>query len=56
MVHTRFFAIEIDAVAQFEAMKAALSEILAIIPSDDELEAKSGRVSAALDLFIQWYP
>jgi hypothetical protein len=58
MVHTRFFAVETDAATQFEAMKGALSEIIAIIPmaDDAELEKKSGGVSEALNLFIQQYP
>jgi hypothetical protein len=58
MVHTRFFAIEADALAQFDAMKGALTEITATIPrtDDPELDAKMGDVSTALTLFIQQYP
>jgi len=57
MVHTRFFAAEADAVNQFEAMKVALSEIVAIIPlaDDPEVKKKSGAVSESPNLFIQQY-
>jgi hypothetical protein len=58
MVHTRFFAAEADAVTQFEAMKGALSEVIAIIPmaDDPDVEKKSGGVSEALNFFVQQYP
>jgi hypothetical protein len=58
MVHTRFFAVEAEAASQFEAMKSALSGVIAIIlPADDpDVKMKSGGVSEALDLFIQQYP
>jgi hypothetical protein len=58
MVHTRFFAVEAEAASQLEAMKSALSEVIAIIPlaDDPDVRLKSGGVSEALDRFIQQYP
>ncbi len=58
MVHTRSFPTEADAVSQFEAMKGALTEIIAAIPSADvpEADVRMGSVSEALSLFIQQYP
>jgi len=54
----RFFTIEADAIAQFDTMKDALSEILAIIPmaDDPEGDVKMDGVSKAMGLFIQRYP
>ena len=47
MVHTRFFATEVEALAQFKEMKTGLESIL-MMPRE--------RVSAGLSQFIQQYP
>ena len=58
MVHTRFFSTEAEAIAQFDAMKQSLSEIIATIPTADDPDAyaKMGGISDALSLFIKQYP
>jgi hypothetical protein len=58
MVHTRFFSVEAEALAQFEEMKNALTGILATIPlaNDPNVDVKMRRVSDALNLFVQQYP
>ena len=58
MVHTRFFRVEAEALAQFEEMKNSLTGILGTIPqaNDAQVEAKMRRVSEALSLFVQQYP
>jgi hypothetical protein len=58
MVHTRFFSVEAEALAQFEEMKDALTAILATIPlaNDPQVDVKMQRVSEAMSLFVQQYP
>jgi hypothetical protein len=58
MVHTRFFSTEAEAGSQFDAMKAALTEIIATRPADDgpDANAKMDGISEALTLFIQRHP
>jgi len=58
MFHTRFLATEADALTQFEAMRDALTQIIAAIPApgDPEADAKMAAVSEALNLFVDQYP
>ena len=58
MFHTRFFSDSSEAEAQFSLMKAALAQILQVIPlvSDPAKAPKMRAVRDALDAFVQRYP
>ncbi|HEX2062149.1 MAG TPA: hypothetical protein VHK90_15525 [Thermoanaerobaculia bacterium] len=57
MVHTRFFASESAAVAAYEEMKAALTEILARMRGrDEDAEPSVPRVAEILDDFVARFP
>jgi len=54
MVHTRFFATEDEAGAEYDKMKASLSEIVERIsdPKDDDRRA----TEKAMEAFVETYP
>ena len=57
MVHTRFFAIESDAVAAYDEMKPALVDILSRLPADDDDDDGAvGEVATVLNDFIERFP
>jgi hypothetical protein len=58
MCHTRFFSTRDEADREFEAMKAGLSEILALIPlqTDPGADVKSKRVADAIQDFVTRFP
>lgn len=55
MVHTRFFAIESEAIAAYEEMKPALVEILVRLPGED-VEVAIDEVAILLDDFTTRFP
>ena len=58
MVHTRFFASEVEAVDAYDTMKPALATILAKIPllTDPEIEGKRGQVIDEIGDFTERFP
>jgi hypothetical protein len=58
MVHTRFFADEVEAKVAYGKMKGDLEAILAALPltDDPQLEAKMAAVVPRLESFVAKYP
>ena len=57
MVHTRFFATEIEAQDAFNQMEASLDTILKMIAfGDDAVATKMQGVSQAINDFVEQYP
>jgi hypothetical protein len=54
MLHTRFFATENEAVAEYEKMKASLSEIIERF-SDPNRDDR-GAAEKAMETFVETYP
>jgi hypothetical protein len=58
MVHTRFFADESEARAQYGLMKSGLQNLLRVIPNElgSEVEINSDEAERACQLFLQRFP
>lgn len=57
MVHTRFFATEVEARGAYEVMKPVLAEIAAAVPSQAELDEEALRlIAAACQRFVEEFP
>ena len=58
MFHTRYFATSEEAHGEFDQMKAALGEILDLIPrvDDPEVDARGRRVTEAIEAFVARFP
>jgi hypothetical protein len=58
MMHTRFFGPEAEAIASYDAMKAALTAICAALPLKGEAEeaVKTSNAMKAIAAFVEKYP
>src|SRR5690349_6875977 len=58
MLHTRFLSDEAEALEEYEAMKAALAAILAIIPRVDDPagDETMAEVTRQIGLFVERFP
>jgi hypothetical protein len=58
MVHTRFFSSEIEALREFEKMKASLDEILQLLALEGEADSavEKRSLDEVLSNFIKQYP